>query len=118
MPSINEYCEAIEDSGLLSKSQKSILKYIVSFDLARGVPSSSIIDYMQITKQAVNFSLKELLKRAFVVRKKDKVFIYTINQIKLSELLEDYRKKKELKLNWLFFVLSIDYLTYPIYTNF
>ena len=54
---------------------------------------------MQITKQAVNFSLKELLKRAFVVRKKDKVFIYTINQIKLSELLEDYRKKKELKLN-------------------
>ena len=99
MKNASNLLNAIEDSGLLSKSQKNILKYIVSFDLLRGVPASSIMDYMQITKQAVNFSLKELVKRGFVDRTKDKVFIYTVNQKKIDELLEDYNKKMELKLN-------------------
>ena len=86
----NIILKAIHSSGLLSKSQKSILQYIVSFDLNRGVTASAIMNHMQITKQAVNFSLKELIKRNFVIRSKDRVFIYKVNQNKLEEILEDY----------------------------
>jgi predicted transcriptional regulator len=57
------------------------------------------MSYMQISKQAVNFSLKELTKRNFVTRKKDKVFIYTVNVNKISELLEDYKIKSNLKID-------------------
>ena len=92
----NEIYLAIDDSGLLSKSQKNILKYISSFDLKRGVPASSIMSYMQISKQAVNFSLRELVKRKFLTRKKDKVYIYNINSNRLDELLDDYKNKKKL----------------------
>jgi DNA-binding MarR family transcriptional regulator len=99
MQEINEFYNAIDDSGLLSSSQKNILKYIVSFDPKRGVPASSIMEYTQISKQAVNFSLQQLIKRNFISRKKDRVFVYTVNQIRLSELLEDYKKKKSLKID-------------------
>jgi predicted transcriptional regulator len=95
----SEFLRAIDDSGLLSNSQKNILKYIVSFDLKRGVPAFSIMEYMKISKQAVNYSLQQLMKRNFIDRRKDKVFIYTIHQAKLLELLEDYNQKKNLNIN-------------------
>jgi len=99
MQKINEFQEAIDDSGILSKSQKNILKYITSFDLERGVAAASIMSHMQISKQAVNYSLKELIKRNFLMRKKDRVFIYTVNVKKILELLEDYKIKRNLKSN-------------------
>ena len=99
MQKINEFQEAIDDSGILSKSQKNILKYITSFDLERGVAAASIMSHMQISTQAVNYSLKELIKRNFLTRKKDRVFIYTVNVKKILELLEDYKIKRNLKLN-------------------
>lgn len=99
MVDIDEAYKAIETSNLLSKSQKNILKYIVSFNLQRGVTATDIIEFMNISKQAVNFSLQQLIKRNFITRYRDKVFIYKINKDKLSELLEDYQNKKHLKIN-------------------
>ena len=95
----NEIYKAIDTSGLLSRSQKGILKYIVSFDLERGVAASTIMDSMKVSKQAVNFSLQQLMKRNFLTRYKDKVFVYKINRNKLSELIEDYRTKQKLKMS-------------------
>lgn len=93
----NEIYKAIDTSGLLSKSQKNILKYIVSFDLERGVAALNIMDSMKVSKQAINFSLQQLMKRNFLTRYKDKVFVYKINRNKLSELIEDYRIRQKLK---------------------
>jgi DNA-binding MarR family transcriptional regulator len=96
---ITDVYKSIETSGLLSKSQKNILKYIVSFNLQRGVTASSLIEHMNVSKQAINCSLQQLMKRNFVTRYKDKVFIYKINQIRLLELLEDYKKKQNIRIN-------------------
>jgi len=96
---INDLYKAIETSGLLSKSQKSILKYIVSFNLQRGVTASSLIEYMNVSKQAINCSLQQLMKRNFVTRYRDKVFIYKINNSRLLELLEDYQKKQNIRIS-------------------
>jgi len=90
---------AIDDTGLLSNSQKIILKYLISFNIDRGVSSSSIMDYLEITKQAINFSLKQLMKRGFVCRNKDRVFVYKVNLGRMHELVEDFDKKLKLKQN-------------------
>jgi predicted transcriptional regulator len=87
---ITDAYKAIDTSGLLSKSQKNILKYIVSFNLQRGVTASSLIEHMNVSKQAINCSLQQLMKRNFV---------YKINQSRLLELLEDYQKKQNIKIN-------------------
>jgi len=94
-----EAYKAVDSSGLLSKSQKNIIKYIISFDLDRGVTSLSLMEFMKVSKQAVNFSLQQLIKRDFVTRYKDKVFIYRIKPSKFNELLHDYRKKQTLSFN-------------------
>ena len=109
---ITDVYKAIDTSGLLSKSQKNILKYIVSFDLQRGVTASSLIEHMNVSKQAINCSLQQLMKRNFVTRYKDKVFLYKINKNRLLELLEDYQKKQNIRINWPFFVFIVDFIKY------
>jgi predicted transcriptional regulator len=94
---INEIHKAIDVSDLLSKSQKEILKYIVSFDLERGLPAISIMKHLEVTKQAISFSLKQLMNRKFLTRYKDKVFVYRINRQRLEEIITDYRKMIKLQ---------------------
>jgi len=96
---INDLYKAIDTSGVLSKSQKNILKYIVSFDLQRGVAASSMMGYMNVSKQAINCSLQQLMKRNFVTRYKDKVFMYKVNHNRLLEILEDYKKRLNIRIN-------------------
>lgn len=91
--------KAIDSSGILSKSQKAILKYIVSFNLQRGVSASFLIEHMNISKQAINFSLQQLMKRNFITRYRDKVFLYTVNSPRFLELLEDYQNKQNIKIS-------------------
>ena len=110
---INEMQLAIDYSDLLSKSQKEILKYIVSFDLERGLPAVSIMKHMKVTKQAIGFSLKQLMSRKFLTRYKDKVFVYRINRTRIQEIVVDYRKMKQMQVNWLFFVLAVDFVFFP-----
>lgn len=106
---MNEIYAAIDYSDLLSKSQKEILKYLVSFELDRGLPAISIMKYLKVTKQAISFSLKQLMNRNFLTRYKDKVYVYKINRQRLEEIIVDYRKMIKMQNSWLFFVLVVDF---------
>jgi len=83
---------AIDSTGLLSKSQKTIIKYILSFGYEKGVTAQSIQNYTKNSKQAINSNLKLLIKRNFLYRKKDRVFIYYCNQEKIQEIQEEYNR--------------------------
>jgi DNA-binding MarR family transcriptional regulator len=91
MKNKNEYCKAIESTGLLSKGQKKILKYILAFDQNNGVTADSIRDFAKITRQAANVHLQRLLDRGFVTREKNRVYVYFVKQKKIEEILEEYK---------------------------
>ena len=84
--------KAIEATGLLSKSQKTILQYINSFGYKKGVTAHSVQNYTKSSKQAVNNNLNLLIKRDFLYRNKERVFLYYCDQKKIQELLEEYKK--------------------------
>ena len=82
---------AIDSTGLLSKSQKVIVKYILSFGLNKGLTSNSIQNYTKTSKQAVNTNLNLLIKRDFVYRKKDRIYLYYCNDKKIQEIVDEYK---------------------------
>ena len=93
-----EVCkEAIDYTGLLSKGQKSVLKYMLAFDSEGGVTADTIKNSSVISRQAANVHLKHLTERGFVNRNKDRVFIYYPEKIKLQQIVEEYRISKKLK---------------------
>jgi len=47
---------------------------------------------MGFKKQTVNFTLKNLLSRNFVERKKDGIYVYAINEDRAIELIERYKE--------------------------
>jgi Fic family protein len=83
---------AIDSTGLLSKSQKIIVKYILSFGLSKGLTSNSIQNYIKSSKQAVNANLNLLIKRDFLYRKKDRIYLYYCNNKKIQEIVEEYKR--------------------------
>ena len=78
--------QAIESSKILSDGQKKLLTILVQFDA--GVPISQIMELMNSSKQTIHFNMKKLLKRGYVLREKEMVFIYKANQSKMVEILE------------------------------
>lgn len=87
--------EAIFHADILSAGQKKVLNIICSSDYP--VPASSILEMMGSSKQAVHFSIKKLLDRNFITRKKDRVFVYEPNKIRIKELTKRYNQKLSIK---------------------
>jgi predicted transcriptional regulator len=56
------------------------------------VSAKQIEKVIGFTKQTVNFSIKALLTRNFIVREKDGVFVYKPNQDRSIELIKRYKK--------------------------
>lgn len=77
---------AIENSKLLSNGQKKILNILVQFDT--GIPISQIMELMNSSKQTIHFNMKKLLQRHYVLREREMVFVYKVNQSKVLEISE------------------------------
>ena len=81
---------AIKNSNVLSSSQKEILIHLLQFK--EGLPMSDLVELMGQSKQTLFLKVKKLLDRGFVLREKDMVFMYKVNQQKMSTLLENYQQ--------------------------
>jgi len=77
--------QAITNSTILSSGQKGILNILIQFDA--GISVSKIMELMNSSKQTIHFNLKKLMERDYILRKKEMVYIYRINQKKLLEIL-------------------------------
>ena len=86
---------AIQDADILSSGQKKVLNIICDSDYP--VSAAAMLDLMGTSKQAVHFSVKKLLERNFIIREKDRVFVYKPNKERIIELLDRYNKKLSLK---------------------
>lgn len=80
---------AIEDTDILSKKQKVVLKFLCKSDFP--VSSVTIENAMQVSRQAAYLTLKVLLDRGFITRTKERVFLYSPNKLKTLELMERYK---------------------------
>ena len=81
---------AIKESSIVSKGQKEILLNILQFE--DGLAMSDLVNIMKQSKQTLFLKVKKLLDRGFVLREKDMVFMYKVNQQKMSTLLENYQQ--------------------------
>lgn len=81
---------AIKNSNVLSSSQKEILIHLHQFK--EGLSMSDLVELMGQSKQTLFLKVKKLLDRGFVLREKDMVFMYKVNQQKMSTLLENYQQ--------------------------
>lgn len=81
--------QAIDDTDILSMKQKLVLKIICESDYP--VSSVTIEKSLKVTRQAVYLTLKALLDREFILRKKERIFLYYPNKLKLLELIERYK---------------------------
>ena len=86
---------AIKNSNVLSSSQKEILIHLLQFK--EGLPMSDLVELMGQSKQTLFLKVKKLLDRGFVLREKDMVFMYKVNQQKMSTLLENYQQLQNYK---------------------
>ena len=87
--------DAIQDTDMLSSCQKKVLSIIC--DSNYPLSTSSILDVMGTSKQAIHFSITKLLERGFVEREKDRVFVYHPNKTRIIELVERYNQKLYIK---------------------
>lgn len=94
---IEEYKKAIDFTGDLARKQKDILKYVISFDLEKGVTTETIRNVANITRQAASVHLQRLMYREFVFRKKDRIYKYFVIKEKLDSILDEYRAALSLK---------------------
>jgi predicted transcriptional regulator len=81
--------KAIENTDILSPKQKMVFKIICESEYP--VSSVTIENLMKVSRQAVYLTLKVLLDRDFINRKKERVFLYSANKLKLFELMERYK---------------------------
>lgn len=85
-----ELKRAIASSNLLSKGQKKILEHLSGFD--HGASMSELMELMNLSKQALYFNVKKLLDRGFISRKKILVYVYQLNDQKMSEIVTTYKQ--------------------------
>lgn len=83
--------KAIDSSVIIPPGQKRVLKIIC----AHFYPLSAreIEEELALTRPSVNFSLKQLLKRNFITRIKENIFLYKPNQERIEELKARYIEK-------------------------
>jgi predicted transcriptional regulator len=94
---IDKYKKAIDLTGDLSKGQKDILKYIISFDQIKGVTTDAIQQISGISRQAASVHLQRLMKSGFVYREKKRIYKYFVNEQKLGEILLEFLTIQNLK---------------------
>lgn len=85
--------KAIENTDILSHKQKAVFKIICQSEYP--ISSVTIENSMNVTRQAVYLTLKALLNRDFITRKKERVFLYSPNKLKILELIERYKFSKK-----------------------
>ena len=78
--------EAIENSAIIPRVQKIVLKVICSSSYP--ISAKEIEDILGLSRPSVSFSLKMLLKRNFISRSKDNVYLYSPNQERMKEIRE------------------------------
>jgi len=84
--------QAIAASHIIPKGQKPVLDAICM--RSHPVPAKELEDALQLSRASINFSLQMLLKRNFILRSKDGVFLYTPNTERLLELQARYKEFK------------------------
>ncbi|MBM3467466.1 MAG: MarR family transcriptional regulator [Alphaproteobacteria bacterium] len=84
--------EAVENSDILPQKQKRTLVVICSSEYP--LSAKSIEKNLSMNKQSINYSLKSLLKRNFLIREKDGCYVYRPNYIRIEELVR--RNKQSL----------------------
>lgn len=89
--------DAIDNYSVFSSTQKKILKILADFD--KPIPFDIIKNIAKASKQSFNFSIQGLLKLNFVIREKQRVFLYELNQEKIEEIIDIYKKQKKLTKN-------------------
>lgn len=85
--------EAINNSKLLSAGQKKILSVLIQFDT--GIPISQLMELMNSSKQSIHFNMKKLLQREYVLREREMVYVYKVNQKKLVEIVEREKQVRQ-----------------------
>lgn len=89
--------EAINYADILSSSQKNALSVICSSK--NSMSAKRIEDKLGSSKQTINLCLKSLMKRNFIERSRDGVFMYTPNQERVNELINRYQNYIKEKIN-------------------
>jgi predicted transcriptional regulator len=84
--------EAIENSAIIPKGQKKVLKVICSSSYP--IAAKEIEKLLNLSRPSVSFSLKMLLKRNFIERFKDNVYLYSPNKERMQEITERFVSKK------------------------
>jgi len=79
----------IKESTLLSKAQKELMLILLEFE--NGITMSELEIITAQSKQTLFLKIRKLLDRGFIVREKDMVFIYKINQSKMLSILTNYQ---------------------------
>ena len=82
---------AIQDTDILSRKQKDVFSILCNSEFP--LSSHTIEEKMGVTRQAVYLTLQALLKRGFITRTKDRIFVYSPNNLKKLELIERYKQK-------------------------
>lgn len=81
----NMLIEAIQRSDILPPKQKKTLEVVCSSEFP--LSAKSIEKKLDMNKQSINYSLKSLLKRNFLLREKDGYFVYRPNYNRIEELI-------------------------------
>ena len=84
--------EAIENSAIIPKVQKRVLKAICSSSYP--ISAKEIEGMLGLSRPSVSFSLKMLLKRNFINRSKDNVYLYASNKERMQEIRERFVSTK------------------------
>jgi predicted transcriptional regulator len=90
-----EMKNAINECHTLSRCEKKILAILNEINYP--LPASHIQDLMNNSKQALHYPLQKLLKKEFVERSKDGVYLYALNESKIKTLVDLYKKTKRYK---------------------
>lgn len=77
--------EAIRSTDLLPEKQKIALEVICCSEYP--LSSKMIEKKLNTTKQRMDYSLKSLIKRNFIIREKDGSYVYRPNYERVEELI-------------------------------
>ncbi len=80
--------EAIRNTDLLPEKQKLTLEVICRSEYP--LSSKMIEKKLNTTKQRMDYSLKSLIKRNFIIREKDGSYVYRPNYTRIEELIKRY----------------------------
>ena len=84
--------KAIEEEETLATKQRKILIEIYKYNYPMSATEIKREMYNK-SRQFIHATLHALLEKGFIKREKNRVFLYSVNQDKMKELLEKQRYK-------------------------